>query len=407
MRTRVVGAVTVMFVSVVLAGRSAKVWAFASCTSQSAATTAGHWPDPANTAQFGTQKWEFDWQVGNDGLEVDNVKYTSDLTQPKKMVMKRGSVPFLPVHYPENPLTCAGSDGPHGFNDKLSAGTLDSTPFCCAHVPTTLCYVPDRPMMCSPLTEEVSSCAGGTVSCNGVCTGTQVDTAAPVEDGVGEVVSGASDADVVLTAQFRLGGYVFVQRWRFQDNGTIIPTMRLGGIHECQLHSHQIYFRFNVELGASGPVHEVLEQCGAGGCADIGPTGWSTPGSSCGNRPSANTWWRMSDTSVSGRAVILQTGAHEGNPSTFCEGTTSECGAGNCVNTRDYCALKAAEPTETFVANNCNDHLPEGVSSGATDLAFWYLSHVDHHDPCTFLPMCDPGIGTLAFGPTIRLVGTW
>jgi hypothetical protein len=224
---------------------------------------------------------------------------------------------------------------------------------------------------------------------------------------LGEVVSGASNADVVLTAQFQLGGYVFVQRWRFQDNGTIVPTMRLGGIHNCQLHTHQIYYRFNFELGTSGPVAEAIEQCGAGGCPDVGGTGWTPLASSCGNRPSGSTEWRMTDSSAAGRAIILQTGAGEGNPATFCEGTTTECGAGGCVNGRDFCALPAAEPTETFVPNNCNDHLADGVAGGATDLAFWYLSHVDHHDPCSFLPMCDPAIGSVAFGPTIRLVGAW
>lgn len=378
--------------------------AFTACTDR--LTPSGHWPDPANTAQFGTQKWAFDWRVGDDGIEVSNVKYTSNLSNPKKMVIKRAGIPFLPVHYPENPLTC-NTGTPHGYDDKLSLGNLDSTPFCCAHVPTTLCSVPDRAMACDPTTQEISSCPGGTTSCNGICAGTQVDTMAPLEDGVGEVVSGASDADVLLTAQFQLGGYVFVQRWRFQDNGTIVPTMRLGGVHNCQLHNHQIYFRFNFELGAAGPVSEKLEQCGAGGCADMGPTGWSTISSSCNNAPTNQTWWRMSDTSAAGRAVILQRGATEGGPNTFCEGTTTECGAGGCVNARDFCALKASEPTETFVPNRCNDHLPEGVVPSATDLAFWYLSHVDHHDPCAFLPMCDPELGTVAFGPTIRLVGSW
>jgi hypothetical protein len=47
------------------------------------------------------------------------------------------------------------------------------------------------------------------------------------------------------------------------------------------------------------------------------------------------------------------------------------------------------------------------TAGSSSDLAFWYLSHVDHHDPCTFLPMCDPAIGSVAFGPTIRLVGAW
>lgn len=405
MRARIaVGVVTALAGLLASLGNAPMAWAFAACTPNAAAPS-GHWPDSRNSALFGTQRWEFDWRVAGDGLEVANVKYAADLGQPRKMVIRRAGIPFLPSHYPENALTCAGVA--HGTSNKLTSENLDPKPFCCAHVATTLCHVPDRPAMCSPLTDQIATCASGTTSCNGVCTGTQIDGAAPLEDGVGEVVSGSSDADIVLTAQFLVGGNVMVQRWRFQDNGTIIPTMRIGGLESCQLHNHQIYFRFNFEMGALGPVSEALEQCGSGGCPDLGSGGWTALPSSCGNRPTASARWRMTDSSAPGRAVIIQTGSGEGSPATFCEGTTSECGAAGCVNGRDFCALPAAEPTETFVPNACNDHLSDSVAGGATDLAFWYLSHVDHHNPCTSLPMCDPAIGTVAFGPTIRLVGDW
>jgi len=39
--------------------------AFRACTPAVPAPT-GHWPDPRNTALFGTQKWEFDWRVARD-----------------------------------------------------------------------------------------------------------------------------------------------------------------------------------------------------------------------------------------------------------------------------------------------------------------------------------------------------
>ncbi len=84
----------------------------------------------------------------------------------------------------------------------------------------------------------------------------------------------------------------------------------------------------------------------------------------------------------------------------------TECGSGNCLNTRDFCALPASEPHETFMPDNCNDHLPDAAGT-SPDMAFWYMAHVDHHDPCTYLPICDPDIGMVAFGPTIRLVGSW
>ena len=77
-------------------------YAFLECSAGVAAS--GHWPNPRNTANFGTQKWEFDWRLAPiGGLEISNVRYTRDLSQPKKLVMKRGSLPFLPVHYPESP----------------------------------------------------------------------------------------------------------------------------------------------------------------------------------------------------------------------------------------------------------------------------------------------------------------
>ena len=59
--------------------------AFRACTSVSNTAPSGHWPDPRNTAHFGTQKWDFDWRVDQEGLEVSNVRYTSDLSHPKKL----------------------------------------------------------------------------------------------------------------------------------------------------------------------------------------------------------------------------------------------------------------------------------------------------------------------------------
>jgi len=396
--------VSVIASSVLLSARPAR--AFTACSANAGSGLSGHWPDSRNTSNFGTQKWDFDWQISNEGLEVDNVKYTSDLSQAKKMVLRRASIPFLPVHYPENAATCSGPA--HGYDDTLTSGAV-STPLCCAHVPTTVCNVPDRAAACNPDTQPITSCPAGADSCIGVCLGTQVDTSPPLEDGIGEIVSGASDADVTLTTQFQLGGYIFEQRWRFQDNGTAIPSMRLGGIHNCQLHTHQIYFRFNFELGTNGPGTEVVEQCGPGGCPDLtSGGGWTTLSPTCANRPSANTEWRMTDTTAAGRVAILQTGANEVSPTSFCDGTTTECGAGGCVNARDFCALPASEPRETFTTDNCNDHLEDAITGGATsDFSFWYLSHVEHHDPCSFLPMCDPALGTIAFGPTIRLAGAW
>ncbi len=79
---------------------------------------------------------------------------------------------------------------------------------------------------------------------------------------------------------------------------------------------------------------------------------------------------------------------------------------GGCVNTHDFCALSSMEPHETLVTDNCNDHLADATGT-SPDLAFWYMAQVEHHDPCNFLPMCDPAIGMVAFGPTIRLVGNW
>jgi hypothetical protein len=377
-------------------GRTAH--AYTQCINTTDMRAVNHWPNALNTSNFGTQKWSFDWTVTfSEGLQISNVMYTSDLAHAKKLVMRRGSLPYLPVHYPDAAPMCGGT--PHGFNDRLGGST---DPMCCAHVPTTPCNEPDRGAACMPASQTVSSCPVGAGICSGVCEGTQVDISPPIEDGVGETVSGASNADVVITAIFRLGGYQFVQRWRFQDNGTLIPSLRAGGVHDCQWHNHQIYWRFNFDLVGAGQ-NETIEECSGGGCPDTGSAGW-LGAAGCGTAP-LGTSWRMSDSGSGGRSVILTKAAGDGNASTFCENTTTEC-SGGCFNTRDFCALTAVEPTETFVANNCNDSLQTGGSSGA-DKSFWYIGHVDHHNPCSFLPMCDPALGTQAFGPTIRLVGAW
>jgi hypothetical protein len=388
--------------------------AFRACTPAVPAPV-GHWPDSRNTSSFGAQKWDFDWRVAQEGLEISNVHYTATLGQPKKLVLSRASLPFLPVHYPSPAPTCQGT--PHGYSDQLYSGDLDTThPFCCYHVPTTVCNLPDRPQACNPPSGTVGTCPSNAISCTGVCTGTQIDTIPPLEAGVGEVVSGSSSADIVLSATFKLGGYQFVQRWRFQDNGTIRPSLRAGGVHDCQWHSHQIYWRLHFQLADSGNPAAIVQQCDQGGCPDQGMQGWSANlPCQCGNRPGgAKSWWRFSDNAVPGRAAILQANDSEEDPSGFCENTTAECGQGGCVNGRDFCTLGSVEPRETFVSNNCNDHLPDQISQPAcasfpngADVAFWYFAHIDHHNPCTFLPMCDPALGTEAFGPTIRLVGDW
>jgi hypothetical protein len=372
--------------------------AYQECIDRAHMGGTNHWPNPLNVSNFGTQKWSFDWKVTSvEGLEISNVMYTSDLSQPRKLVMRRGSLPFLPVHYPDSAPMCGGS--PHGFNDRL--GFTD--PICCAHVPTTPCNAPDRPQACMPTSQTITSCPGAAALCDGVCEGTQVDVSAPVEDGVGETVSGAANADVVLTAVFRLGGYQFVQRWRFQDTGTLLPSLRAGGVHNCQWHNHQIYWRFNFDLVGNGQ-SETVEQCASGTCLDIGSSGWLSA-AGCGVAPSSTTSWRISDPGAGGRSVIVSKTAGDGNANTFCENTATECPTG-CFNTRDFCALTAVEPLETFVSNNCNDSL-QAAGSGGADKAFWYMGHVDHHDPCSFLPMCDPALGDRAFGPTVRLVGAW
>jgi hypothetical protein len=260
---------------------------------------------------------------------------------------------------------------------------------------------------------DATTCPANAVSCHGICTGTQFDNTPPLEDGLGEQVSGASDADIVISAPFRLGGYEFVQRWRFRDDGTILPSIRLGGVHNCELHTHQIYFRFNFELvdGGTGQ-SELVEECGPGGCPDTGSTGWAGVSCGCGVRPAATTSWRVKDSNISGRAIVVDTGPSDGDASNFCANTSDplDCGSAGCSNTRDFCALPAAEPNETLTTDKCNDGLPSacgGGSSIGSDSAFWYIAHADNHNPCTYLPMCDPALGTVAFGPTIRLVGAW
>ena len=302
---------------------------------------------------------------------------------------------------------CSGP--PHGFNDQVGTAVNSLEPICCAHVPTTPCQIQDRQLACMPSVRSIEACPGGAPLCSGVCEGTQVDFSPPIEDGLGETVSGAASADIVLTVAFRYGGYQFIQRWRFRDDGTLLPSLRAGGVHDCQWHNHQIYWRFNFQL-ADTP-NEAVQVCASGGCSELAATGWS-PVTGCGVRPTVkdpnlSASWRIADAAAPGRVVVIQKGQNDGDPSNFCAGTSTECGGvGRCVNTRDFCALPAAEPWETLVFNNCNDHLTDAIGT-SPDSAFWYMAHIDQHDPCNFLPMCSPAIGSVAFGPTIRLVGSW
>jgi hypothetical protein len=416
--------ITILFAVAFLGVSVTPAKAFSECSTD--VTTGGHWPNPHNTSNFGTQKWEFDWRVTSDeALEISNVQYTSDLSLPKKLLLKRASLPFVPVHYPERPPMCAVTpDFPHGYNDTIGTSKYFE-PICCAHVPTTPCSVPDRTMACVPGTmsppdtdtRSVGGCPSGTL-CGGaldaqglpkpspdggVCEGTQVDFSPPIEDGIGETASGAANADVVLTVAFRYGGYQFIQRWRFRDDGTLMPSLRLGGIHNCQLHSHQIYWRFNFQLAATP--NETVQECVAGVCPDLGTIGWSSV-AGCGVAATPSDTWRITDAGAAGRAVVVERGPNDGDPKTFCERVSSSDCPNGCFNTRDFCAVPAAEPHETFVSNRCDDHLEDAVGT-APDMAFWYVAHVDHHSPCDYLPMCDPAIGTVAFGPRIRLVGSW
>lgn len=436
-------------IALVLASASTAL-AFRAC--QPKTSPAGSWPDPTNTSHFGTQKWKFNWKVDGEGLEVYNVRYMD------KMVMKRGSLPFLPAHYPgddKSLLACKGPPPPypHGYPDQLFSGSLDA--FCCFHAPTDICSGPDEGA-CRRYSGiiDTNTCPSGSVPCDGVCVGTQVDRMSPLEDGFGEEVSGSSDADVLLSATFKLGYYQFVQRWRFQDNGTIIPSLRAGAVHDCQLHSHQIYWRFNfefVDVAQGAKPAEVVQQCDLGGCADMGSLvdGWSANlGCMCAVRqnPSDKTWWRISDNNaVPARAVIVQTNPKEGAAPVFCENTVPPgCHLGQgtqsdpnkcvcffkdpisgvvdpdgCFNTHDFCALPALEPSEKLNTEHCNDNLLKQVDqlsnpacatfASGGDASFWYFGHIDNHNPCEHHPVCDPkpGLGAVAFGPTIRLVGAW
>jgi hypothetical protein len=88
------------------------VRAFSECSTD--VGTGGHWPNPHNTANFGTQKWEFDWRVNPaEGLEISNVRYTRDLSQPKKLFIKRASLPF-----PTGALS-GGSPDVRGFTARI------------------------------------------------------------------------------------------------------------------------------------------------------------------------------------------------------------------------------------------------------------------------------------------------
>jgi hypothetical protein len=221
---------------------------------------------------------------------------------------------------------------------------------------------------------------------------------------------------VILTAQFHYGGYQFIQRYRFKDDGRLVASIRFGGIFQEKWHQHVVNWRFQLDPDGGG--NDVLQRCEGGGCA-ADQTGWSTRGCECERTSSDDTNWRAYDLgSVTGgepdRYIEITPGPNDG--------TSDVCGDDD----HDYCALRVS-PTGIVnegvryghaQAADCIDGLgeyasttcqTEGDIAGGGPLAFWYTAHFNDHDPCDpdEQNFCEPHIGEQARGAVLTLKGGW
>jgi hypothetical protein len=431
--------------------------AFRACEDYTVSPTLeGQWPDynsadkpPGVTpGSFGTKRWSFYYKFNQQGLELDDVMYGTDPAN-RKLVARRISMPYLMTRYPQpndptnpsvNPTTCGGTQG-SAFVDTPVAGrtTGVGATFHCVHVPTTVCELGKR--RCDPTTHACvgdslscttdddcvghpgygqlndADCVGSCVTCNGVCTGTQEETTADLEIGPSnQVVSGATDADVVLTTVNFYGGYQFHQRYRFKDDGRLVSSFRFGGLFQTQWHNHIAYWRFELDPDGNDG-NDIAQRCDSGTCG-LGPTGWSTRNCECAktdSTPTPHGMWRFFDNSgFSGgtptRAVVIQGGPNDGTPNV-------------CVNTdKTYCILHTnndmPDNPEGLVQNpgSCTDGLTDFIGAGCNGglsspgpISFWYLGHFNGHNPCdpAEQDFCEPADGLQAMGPVLTLTGSW
>jgi hypothetical protein len=411
----------------------------------------GCWPSftadaPAGAAPgpSGSKRWEFCWAANKEGLELHDVKYGSDPSN-RRLVANKISIPYLMTRYPDptnaanpspNPTTCGDATGP-AFNDTPEPWMLEArgAQMHCLDAPATVCNLGERgcdtvthecintPLSCttdadcigfpSSGTLDPAECTGACTLCNGVCVGTQIESGGQLEvGGANEAGSDSSAADVVLTTTYMYGGYQFIQRYRFKDDGRLVASFRFGGLFRMQWHQHIVYWRF--ELDPDGGANDLLQRCDSGACAN-NVASWSTRGCECAKTTgSPNVTFRVFDQGsvVAGtpsRSIVISGGPNDGTPDV-------------CVNTdKDYCALRARPNTNERLTPhpaNCTDGL-DGYASGQCisngdissggPISFWYLAHRTGHDPCEpdHQGFCGPELGERALGPVLTLTGSW
>ena len=438
----------------------------------------GSWPDyaaesPAGLVPgpFGTKRWSFRWQVNSEGLELLDVAYGTDPANrrlfAKKIslayILTRYEQPGAPAHPTTDPVSCNVSPATgQAWIDTPQAWMMSSTgaTMHCSHVPSTVCDLggrrcetsgpnaghcfgdpttacaSDADCIARPLSGALDpadpecSGSGNCTPCNGVCIGTQVELGGLELGGVNEQVSGSSQADVVLTSVFLYGGYQFVQRYRFKDDGRLVASLRFGGIYQVDWHQHAVYWR--IELAPEGDAaNDVIETCVTGTCSDS-PVGWTRNACGCGITPSvSDTIWRSYDLStVAGgiplRSIVVSPGPNDGAPESVA--ATSVCGtplgtSGSAADAKDYCALRVSsslvnegltpdpfgcsDGLDLYAAGKCKT---EGDIDTGGPAVLYYLAHFTDHDPCSPAEQvfCEPHVGSeRALGPLLELKGAW
>jgi hypothetical protein len=390
----------------------------------------------------GTKRWGFCYELGQQGFQLHDVTYNG-ISVAKKInlayVLTRYAQPNNATSPSTNPTTCGGGqaggmDGP-AYDDTPIAGALNlpQAEMGCVHVPSTVCSLGTRSCdssssLCTNTTQTCASdadcigqpgsgtldpadCTGLCVPCEGVCAGTQVETNVAIEEsGQGEVSTGGNAADLILTATTYSNGHQIVQRYRFKGDGTLVPSVRLGGTgSDLAWHQHIAHWQFDFNLPGASAGNDVIQRCDPGGSCAINGTGWTSRSCECATS-AAGTEWRVfdpADTSAPGvplHSVVIQGGPNDGTPNV--------CGSAD----KTYCAVRTDAMTNDGLVPspvNCQDGLNDyaantscGNLAVGAPITFWYLAHATHN-PCdpAQQAFCDPSLGNEALGPVLKLTG--
>ena len=184
--------------------------------------------------------------------------------------------------------------------------------------------------------------------------------------------------ETVLVCELQAGWYRYVSRWRFHDNGTILPRFGFSAVKDscvCRVHHHHVYWRFDFDIGTD--VNNEVREFNAPPL--FPPNNWHTFQfeSRRLRRPDLSRRWQVRNTQT-GDAYDLIPGANDGVADPFAP--------------RDFWVLRfndnqfddgiSAAPSQAGLsqANAPADigRFINGESVLNQDVVVWYAAHFSH-----------------------------